>query len=220
MLVWRCSVLLTALELFLALQKAAPIVYKYLGISLGVYPTTTTNPTLLKILENIDKTISNIYPSPRNSYFRPSLPLTTMHITVLSLLLAGSGLLGTATAQTPTSSATASAVSSGPLESCSPIVVDSITVEDTTLVCCKELELAVAGLGTGVGINCTCLLFHFPAWSPATIVLDGKPLLMTARVMPRWKICLNNVFRTYFGTIPGPEPSEGCYALAAPRRVT
>ena len=69
---------------------------------------------------------------------------------MLSLLVAAAGLLSMVTA-VPSPSKTASA----PQETCSSIVVDSITIEDATLVCCSNLALSVDNIATGVGTGCT-----------------------------------------------------------------
>ncbi|KAM0798471.1 hypothetical protein BDR22DRAFT_859115 [Usnea florida] len=83
---------------------------------------------------------------------------------MLSLLVAAAGLLSIVTA-VPSPSKTASA----PQETCSSIVVDSITVEDATLVCCSNLALSIDNIATGVGTGCT---FSFPS-----LLLRGHTLL-------------------------------------------
>ena len=69
---------------------------------------------------------------------------------MLSLLVAATGLLSIVAA-VPSPSKTASA----PQETCSSIVVDSITIEDATLVCCSNLALSIDNIATGVGTGCT-----------------------------------------------------------------
>ena len=78
---------------------------------------------------------------------------------MLSLLVAAAGLLSVVTT-VPSPSKTANA----PQETCSSIVVDSVTIEDAALVCCTNLALSVDNVATGVATGCTfplpSLLLH------------------------------------------------------------
>ena len=110
----------------------------------------------------------------------------------LSLLVAATSLLGIVTAvpeyskttsktvsktASKTTSKAPSKTSSAPQETCSSIVVDSITIEDATLVCCSNLALSVDNIATGVGTGCT---YSLPSLLPHDpVFLHGSDIKLT-----------------------------------------